>query len=361
MCADMTPITSAIPDLSLFFFSNVTKGTSASQYQQLISMAQQADELNFHAIWTPERHFNAFGGMFPSPSVLSSALAVLTRRIAIRAGSVVLPLHDPLRVAEEWALVDNLSEGRVGVAFAAGWQRNDFVLNAANYKNRYQSLFRSLEQVKSLWRGDHLLRHELSLPGSPEPVEVHSWPAPLQANIPVWITAGSNPDMFEEAGKRGCHVLTHLINQTWEQLDINCACYRQACIDAGFAHKTGKVTLMMHTQAGPEKAAMLEELRPALHQYLSAFMQLSNNLSQPSSPQTGETHKRQAYTLKWGVEKYLTQYGLFGSAAECRQQLIALKQRGIDEIACLVDFGMTEESVRTTIATLASLINKEIS
>ncbi|NKI73722.1 LLM class flavin-dependent oxidoreductase [Dickeya sp. CFBP 2040] len=356
MSAKAELTSSAIPKLSLFFFSNVNKGASTTQYQQLISMVQLADELNFDAIWTPERHFNAFGGMFPNPSVLSAALAASTRRISIRAGSVVLPLHDPLRVAEEWALVDNLSAGRVGVAFAAGWQRNDFVLNAGNYKNRQQCLFSSIETVLSLWSGNTVVRDELSLPGSPEPVEIQTWPAPLQHNIPVWITTGSNPLLFEEAGKRGFHVLTHLINQTWEQLEANCASYRRARAEAGHDADAGKITLMMHTQAGKSKADMLPELRPALKNYLSAFMQLSDNLSQSSSSQQRQNQKRQAYTLKWGVEKYLNQYGLFGSASECQEILVALKQQGIDEVACLIDFGMAEESVRATIDTLATLL-----
>lgn len=359
MSADSELTSSAIPKLSLFFFSNVTEGASTSPYQQLISMVQLADEMNFEAVWTPERHFNSFGGMFPNPSVLSAALAASTRRISIRAGSIVLPLHDPIRVAEEWALVDQLSVGRTGVAFAAGWQRNDFVLNAGNYKSRQQCLFSSIEKVQSLWSGNPLVRDELSLPDSPEPVEIRTWPMPIQHNIPVWITVGSNPQLFQEAGKRGFNVLTHLINQTWEQFETNCASYRGARAEAGYDIDTGKITLMLHTQAGRPKTEMLPELRPALKSYLSAFMQLSDNLSQSSAAGVVQNQKRQAYTLQWGVEKYLNHYGLFGSASECQEMLVALKQKGIDEIACLIDFGMAEKSVKATIDTLATLLIKE--
>lgn len=130
-----------IPALSLFCFADVARDNFADKYEQLLSTARLADTLNFHAIWTPERHFHTFGGMFANPSVVSAALAACTQRIGIRAGSVVLPLHDPLRVAEEWAIVDNLSHGRAGVAFASGWQRNDFVLRAENYRQRQQVLF----------------------------------------------------------------------------------------------------------------------------------------------------------------------------------------------------------------------------
>lgn len=356
MNASPNVVGDAIPQLSVFCFSDVARDSFAEKYEQLLSTARLADELNFHAIWTPERHFHTFGGMFPNPSVISAALAASTRRIAIRAGSVVLPLHDPLRVAEEWALVDNLSRGRVGIAFSAGWQRNDFVLNAQNYRQRHELLFSSLEQVQSLWRGESVTRHDLSLPGNPEPVTLKTWPPAYQDTIGVWITTGSNPLLFSEAGKRGLNVLTHLIAQTREQLQENCVSYRLARQAAGLDPAAGKITLMMHTQAGEDRQALLPRLRPALTGYLQAFMQLSENLHEPSTLTQEAVDKRRAYALKLGVEKYLSHYGLFGSAAECLEQLRQLKREGIDEVAGLVDFGMSQDSVETTLRTLATLL-----
>ena len=73
---------------------------------------------------------------------------------AIRAGSVVLPLHSPMRVAEEWAVVDNLSSGRVGISVASGWQPNDFVLNPAGFARRQAGSTRNIDLVRRLWRGE---------------------------------------------------------------------------------------------------------------------------------------------------------------------------------------------------------------
>ena len=79
------------------------------RYRLLLEGARFADRHGFAAVWTPERHFHAFGGLYPNPAVTGAALAAITERIGIRAGSVVLPLHNPIRVAEEWSVVDNLS------------------------------------------------------------------------------------------------------------------------------------------------------------------------------------------------------------------------------------------------------------
>ncbi|MFU2318507.1 MupA/Atu3671 family FMN-dependent luciferase-like monooxygenase [Rahnella sp. PCH160] len=347
---------SEIPALSLFCFSDVARDNFADKYEQLLSNARLADALNFHAIWTPERHFHTFGGMFANPSVISAALAACTQRIGIRAGSVVLPLHEPLRVAEEWAIVDNLSHGRVGVAFASGWQRNDFVLRAENYRHRQQVLYSSLAQIQALWRGESVERHELSLPAQPEPITLKTWPAPFQPKIPVWLTTGSNPDLFIEAGRRGLNVLTHLVSQTREQLVENCVAYRLARRQAGLDPTGGIITLMLHTQAGKERQTLLPRLKPALTDYLRAFMALSDNLSQSPTSDAEQNEKKQAYTLRWGVEKYLNHCGLFGSAQECAEQLAQFRQEGIDEVACLMDFGMPQSSVEETLRTLSTLL-----
>src|SRR5437773_21809 len=124
------------PEFSLFFFSADCAERKDNKYQMLLEAAKFADSHRFAAVWTPERHFQRFGGLYGSPSVTGAALAVVTKHVSIRAGSVVLPLQNPLRVAEEWSMIDNLSNGRVGMSVASGWHVNDFVLSPDTYHNR---------------------------------------------------------------------------------------------------------------------------------------------------------------------------------------------------------------------------------
>ena len=116
-------------EFSLFYFANNdAEGADPDKYSLIMESAQWADRNGFARVWTPERHFHSFGGLSPNPSVLASALAATTSRIQLCSGSVVLPLHDPIRVAEEWAVVDNISGGRVGLGLASEWVPNDFVI-----------------------------------------------------------------------------------------------------------------------------------------------------------------------------------------------------------------------------------------
>ena len=205
---------------SIFFFSGDESALGDDKYQLLIESAKFADQHGFKAIWVPERHFNKFGGLFPNPAVVTAALAVLTSHVRLRAGSVVLPLHHPARVVEEWAVVDNLSRGRVEISFAPGFHRNDFVLAPKNFVDRKTIMFREIDTVQKLWRGDCLR----ALDGKGDEAEVRVFPKPLQPELPVWITASGNPTTFVKAGEIGANVLTALldlnINQLAECVDL---------------------------------------------------------------------------------------------------------------------------------------------
>src|SRR5437879_1777503 len=114
-------------EFGIMFFSSADQAGTEDRYYLLKKAAEFADQHGFCCIWTPERHFHDFGGLFPNPSVLSAALAVITQRIQLRAGSLISPLHNPIRIAEEWSVVDNLSSGRVAISFGSGWNIDDFI------------------------------------------------------------------------------------------------------------------------------------------------------------------------------------------------------------------------------------------
>ena len=168
-------------DFSLFYFSaagDAERPGKTDKYRLLIEGARFADAHGFTAVWTPERHFHAFGGLYPNPSVTGAAIAAVTTRVGIRAGSCVLPLHHPVRVAEEWSVVDNLSNGRVGLSAAAGWQPDDFVLRPESYREAKATMFRDLDTVRRLWRGE-----TIAMRGPRGDVQVRCLPRPVQAEL----------------------------------------------------------------------------------------------------------------------------------------------------------------------------------
>src|SRR2546429_3112799 len=192
-------------DFSLFYFANDSGIAEDDRYRLLLDGARFADEHGFQAVWTPERHFHPFGGTYPNPSVTSAAIAATTSRVRIRAGSVVAPLHHPVRIAEEWSVVDNISRGRVGVSFASGWHATDFALNPSAYADRRTLMYERVEQVRALWRGEPID----VVDGMGNPAKVRSYPPPVQAELPVWITSVGDVETFRSAGRIRAGLLTH--------------------------------------------------------------------------------------------------------------------------------------------------------
>lgn len=155
-------------------FAGSLERNATDEYRRLIKIAQIADEENFSGFWLPERHYTQFGGPYPKPQLLLAALATRTKRISLRAGSIVAPLHDPLSIAEDLCVLDNLSNGRVEAAFASGWHPNDFASRPAAYAERRPITLARAQDVTHLWSGGSLQREN----GLGESVAVSIFPRP---------------------------------------------------------------------------------------------------------------------------------------------------------------------------------------
>ncbi|HYH46396.1 MAG TPA: MupA/Atu3671 family FMN-dependent luciferase-like monooxygenase, partial [Thermoanaerobaculia bacterium] len=334
-------------DFSLFYFASDERA-EGPKYRLLLEGAKRADRLGFAAVWTPERHFHAFGGLYPNPSVTGAALAAVTERVAIRAGSVVLPLHHPARVAEEWAVVDNLSGGRVGLSFASGWNAADFVFAPGGYAERKEALRSQIEAVRRLWRGE-----ALRFPGGAGEVEVRILPRPVQPELPFWLTAAGSPDTFRLAGEMGANLLTHLLGQGTRELADKIAVYRAAWQAAGHAGE-GHVSLMLHTFVGADGAAVRETVRAPFTAYLASSLDLMKVLA-PGQDLSGFTDEDRVALLARAFDRYFETSGLFGTPADCARRVAELRALGVDEIACLVDFGIADDAVLASLDLLAEV------
>ncbi len=339
---------------SVFFFSGDGSSVSPDKYRLLLDAARLADQRDFTAIWTPERHFNEFGGLYPNPAVLGAALAMSTRRLQIRAGSVVLPLNDPLRVVEQWAVVDNLSGGRVAVSFASGWHPDDFVLAPGAFSDRRQKTIEGIAMVQRLWAGEQV---EL-VGGKGTPVNVRAYPRPLQAKLPIWLTASGNPQTWITAGTLGLNVLTGLMEQSVKEVEQRIGLYREALRKNGHDADSHEVTLMMHTFVSGDQQAASSVVRPHLTRYLKTHLGLYERLAEAQDMKIDPsklTEDDKDALVAFGVERYIGTSSLIGSMASCQKTIDRMKAIGVTEIACLVDFGVKLELVLESLQRVADL------
>lgn len=319
----------------LFFGADKNDG---QKYSLLLETAKIADKNGFAAIWTPERHFGEFGGAFASPSVLGAAIAAITETIHIRAGSVVLPLHDTITVAEEWSIVDNLSNGRVGVSIASGWHPNDFVIANTNFQNRRHEMREKITELKDLWKGNPIVRKN----GVNKDFTIKIRPTPIQKELPLWVTAAGNPETFKYAGEIGANVLTHMLGQSMEELAENISVYHQALRENGFSIEDREVSLMLHTYMDPSEKMALGISEKPFKEYLGSAIQLM----EPLAKELGlDVNTQREELIEIAYRKFSKENTLIGSPESCQKMLHSVQHIGVTEVACLVDFGVESENV----------------
>lgn len=349
----MVPEAEGRLDFGLFYFDGEGAVRRPHQYRLLLDSARFADEYGFTAVWTPERHFHAFGGLYPNPAVTSAALAAATRNLQIRAGSVVAPLHHPVRLAEDWAVVDNLSGGRVAMAFAPGWTVPEFLLAREGYADRYDALWERIDTVRRLWEGE-----EVSFPvEGGETVRVRTLPRPLQRKLPLWITASSEPG-FVRAGQVGAPVLTSLLNTTLDDVAAKVKRYREVLEEHDHDPARGRVALMVHTFVGPDLETARARIEGPFREYLKAHYHLLDGLAQSLGLGVGMDDLTPAdleTLLRFGFEGFLDGRSLIGGVQGLRPLVESFAKAGIDELACLIDFHPGYEEVLASLEHLAAL------
>ena len=342
-------------DFSVYFWGN-DDGPGPKKYQLLLDAARYADANGFAAVWTPERHFHAFGGPYPNPAVSGAAVAAVTQNIAVRAGSIVAPLHHPARIAEDWAVIDNLTNGRTGLAFASGWHPDDFVLRPENTPpNNKPALYDALDKARRLWRGE-----AVEFPTqSGEMLPVKTLPRPVSQELECWVTTAGNPQTWREAGEQGAHILTHLLGQSIDEVAEKIAIYHDALRGAGHDPANFKVTMMLHSYIADSREharavarePMKNYLRSAaglIKQYAWAFpaFKKPEGVKSPFEMDLGSLAEDEMEAiLDFAFERYFEDSGLFGTVADGVARADQLRRIGVTEIACLIDYGIAPEAV----------------
>ena len=169
-------------------------------YQEYIDQLVYADELGFDGMVLNEHHQNIYG-LMPSPNIVAAALTQRTKRGKIVVLGNLLPLHrNPLRVAEEYAMIDNMSGGRLIAGLAIGGGPEAFNYNVPQPQARGQ-FWEAVDLIKRAWTEPGPFEHD----GKYYPLRyVNLWPQPQQKpHPPIWIPGGLSLETMEETAKRG--------------------------------------------------------------------------------------------------------------------------------------------------------------
>lgn len=181
--------------------------TSPSRlYGFTLEMCEEAEALGADSVWVTEHHLFD-DDYLPQPLTFAAAIAARTRRVRIGTGILIAPLHHPAEVAEQAAVVDTLSDGRLDLGIGAGYRIPEFELFGADLASRYRATDGMARELRRLWQ-----------PGGVTP-------RPVQDRLPLWL-GYQGPKGARRAGLLGENLLT-ANKAVWPA-------YRDGLVEAGY-------------------------------------------------------------------------------------------------------------------------------
>jgi alkanesulfonate monooxygenase SsuD/methylene tetrahydromethanopterin reductase-like flavin-dependent oxidoreductase (luciferase family) len=191
-------------------------GVSLSErYRAAVDMCRWADERGSLFVSLAEHH-GSDDGYLPSPLVLAAAIAATTTNLSIAINALIAPLHDPLRLAEDAAVVDLLSGGRLTLTVAGGYVQDEFDMFGADIRRRPTYVREMVTTLKAAWTGEPFEHHGRT-------VQVH--PRPAQPAGPMVLLGGTS----EGAARRAAHIADGFVPTEPEYY----AYYRDECLKLG--------------------------------------------------------------------------------------------------------------------------------
>lgn len=245
-----------------------TQAETQAEYDQILAECVEAEAHGWDHVWFTEHHFDRYGGIIPSPFVMMAAAARLTQRVRLGTAVSVLPLIDPIRLAEEAAMVDVLSNGRVDIGVGRGFMPHEFAAVSLSAEQRDARVVDGWRTIKTIW-------DERGVSYRGETVQLQSlrlMPRPRQSpHPPLWMAASTSRTSFETAGTHGFHLMLNPYNRTQEELDRGLAFYRAAAENAGFPWETRRILINFPLFLAESDAEARQGARRAFSSYLAAM------------------------------------------------------------------------------------------
>ena len=218
--------------------------------------------MGLDGVWLAELHFNPARSVMSSPIVIASSIATRTKRLRVGMAVYVLPLSNPLRIAEEVATVDHISEGRFEFGIGrSGFARSYDVFGIA-YEESQERFAESLEIILQAWEGK-----EFSYQGKHYSVENATIsPVPYQQPHPPLRIAANSAETFTRLGQAGHPIFVGLRGMDIPELQQNVQEYRRSWREAGHPGE-GDVSLRIPVYAGETEEQAMDEPFDSISSY----------------------------------------------------------------------------------------------
>jgi len=325
-----------------YFFLQATPGRRhADIIQRELDQMVRSEELGFDEVWLTEHHFIDYG-LSVDPATLASAVASRTSRVRIGLAAAILPFHDPIRIAEQLALVDIISGGRLDVGVGRGNRPSEFIgyrIPQVESRERFDETVQIIQRAWTAERFSYDGRY-FQIP------EVRVIPKPLQSPHPPLYQVCVSPDSIEGTALRGWPMLNSLLFGGVEQLAASRDRYVATLQKAGRSPEDIAALLSLwgvsrQIYVAPTDAQALEEARDAEMWYQESFRKfLIPERIEESHPTLQPGFRAMAERLsKITWEGLVAETLAFGSPDTVARHIEQMRQMGVGQLMCWMNFG----------------------
>jgi alkanesulfonate monooxygenase SsuD/methylene tetrahydromethanopterin reductase-like flavin-dependent oxidoreductase (luciferase family) len=315
-----------------------------------------AEELGFDEIWLTEHHFIDYG-LSVDPTMLAAVAASRTRRIRIGLAAVILPFHHPIRIAEQLALADIISRGRLDVGIGRGNRPVEFAGYGVPHIESRERMDETLEILVRAWTEERV-SHE----GRFYTIrDVNVIPKPLQRPHPPLYQVCVSKDTIENAALRGRPMLNSWLRGPIDPLAANRDIYVTALEKAGWSEAERASLLRQwgvsrHIYVAPTDAEALAEARDAELWYQDAFRRfvLPERIEQahPSLQPGFRAMAERLARIAWPT--LVAETLAFGSPDTVAGKIEEMRALGVGRVLCWMSFGgLSQDRVRRSMELFA--------
>jgi len=307
-------------------------------YRRTLDQARLAESLGYESLYVAEHHFLP-DGWIPSPMLFLGALAGVTEEMRLGTDIIVLPLHNPVEVAEQTAVLDNLSGGQVRLGVAIGWRDEEFAAYGVDKRERVPRTEEGIELIRRL-----LSDEEVTYEGEFFSVDdLTVMPRPVQSAVPLWYGGQSKPAIDRAARMADAWIMSPIETRT--ELAEEAAFYRERLSEHGRDVEDVHRPLRRETYVAEDDETAWEEVGESLlYEYQDVYGDYEDigHSFDPSNPSEAVEE----------LQEHADGRFIIGGPETAVEELAAYRDEvGMDEVLLRMHFpgldpALTEKSIR---------------
>jgi len=298
-------------DFGIFMDLNRSRGLSQPEvFQEAFDLVDMAEEMGLDSVWLGESHFNPNRSVLSAPIVMASAIASRTKKLRVGMAVQVLPLINPLRIAEEAATVDQISQGRFEFGVGRSGNQRAYEVMGIPYEESRDRFQEALDIILEAWKGE-----PFSYEGKYYNIENATVsPSPYQQPHPPVRLASSSEDSFARVGRLGFPIFLSMRGMDVNDLETNLKDYRQAWREAGHPGDGGDISVRVPMYIGLTEEEAIQDPRESIDNYFARMRRLFDDESGGGDfARTAERRARSERLAKMTYEEILETKVIFGT------------------------------------------------